>query len=80
MTVFNIIARGVCLLAMMNLPLCAAAQQLTLTLRDAIELTLSSNPSLAEFEFRRQSLSGEQQTAALKTAPQFSAGLQFTCL
>ncbi|MCB1672465.1 MAG: TolC family protein [Gammaproteobacteria bacterium] len=76
MTVFNIIARGVCLLAMMNLPLCAAAQQLTLTLRDAIELTLSSNPSLAEFEFRRQSLSGEQQTAALKTAPQFSAGLE----
>ncbi|HEY6528704.1 MAG TPA: TolC family protein [Cellvibrionaceae bacterium] len=37
-----------------------------LSLREAITATLAHNPQLSSFQFRRQALAGEMQTAALK--------------
>lgn len=39
-----------------------------LSLRDAITATLARNPQLSSFQFRRQALEGELQTAGLKPA------------
>ncbi|MCP5324827.1 MAG: TolC family protein [Oceanospirillaceae bacterium] len=39
-----------------------------LSLRDAITATLAHNPQLSSFQFRRQALEGELQTAGLKPA------------
>lgn len=39
-----------------------------LSLRDAVTATLAQNPQLSSFQFRRQALEGELQTAALRPA------------
>lgn len=56
-----------------------AAQNLALarssiSLEDAIKLTLADNPNLYEFEFRKQILDGESRTANLK--PELNVGLE----
>ncbi|WP_434241755.1 TolC family protein [Alteromonas macleodii] len=46
----------------------------TLTLEDAIRLTLANNPSLYEFKFKQRVIDGESKTAALK--PALNAGVE----
>lgn len=47
-----------------------------LSLRDAISATLAHNPQLNSFQFRRQALEGELQTAGLKPAMRVGATLE----
>jgi len=47
-----------------------------LSLRDAIAATLAHNPQLNSFQFRRQALEGELQTAGLKPAMRVGATLE----
>jgi cobalt-zinc-cadmium efflux system outer membrane protein len=47
-----------------------------LSLRDAISATLNKNPQLSSFQFRRQALEGELQTAGLKPALRIGATLE----
>ncbi len=72
----GVLAGLACLFAMIGPPQVAIAQQSYLSLRDAIEKTLASNPRLSEFQFRQQSLAGQKLTAGLKPAPQLSTELE----
>lgn len=47
-----------------------------LSLRDAITATLAHNPQLSSFQFRRQALEGELQTAGLKPAMRLGTTLE----
>ncbi|GGY79312.1 cobalt transporter [Cellvibrio zantedeschiae] len=47
-----------------------------LSLRDAITATLARNPQLSSFQFRRQALEGELQTAGLKPAMRLGTTLE----
>lgn len=47
-----------------------------LSLRDAITATLAHNPQLSIFQFRRQALEGEMQTAGLKPALRLGTTLE----
>ncbi|MFO1387988.1 TolC family protein [Cellvibrio sp.] len=47
-----------------------------LSLRDAVTATLAQNPQLSSFQFRRQALEGELQTAALRPALRVGATVE----
>jgi hypothetical protein len=47
-----------------------------LSLHDAIAATLALNPQLTSFQFSRQALEGELQTAGLKPALHLSTNLE----
>ena len=48
----------------------------TITLRDVVRVTLSSNPQLSSFPLREEALFGLQETAELKPPVTFNAGLE----
>ncbi|QSX33795.1 TolC family protein [Shewanella avicenniae] len=53
-----------------------AAPSSILSLSDAIKATLAKNPQLSSFQFRKQALEGELQTAALRPAFQIGATVE----
>lgn len=72
-------AMSVCALVLLFHPAAGAAAVLppsTISLQEAIALTLQRNPSLAVFDFRKRTLSGRVQTAALRPAINFDAELE----